>query len=139
MTAPESYCLECDALPGLCSHTGRRYLEPVVYERVPGVTGAWRLPGDEHAREKVAAAPPTISALEYLWSRPSLPAYALEQLMAAAIARAGGFDSLRPSFRYCDIYDDHGELIGRVVEPGYRRGGYPATDPEVNGGSPTLQ
>jgi hypothetical protein len=32
-----SYCVECDAAPGECSHGGPRYLEEVVYDRAKGV------------------------------------------------------------------------------------------------------
>jgi hypothetical protein len=60
-----SYCCECDARPGQCEHTGRRYLDPIVYEHVSGdtpKTNVWRVP--EHEQERFD-------------NGPRLPAYAL--------------------------------------------------------------
>jgi len=42
-----SYCTVCDALPGECEHKAARYLDPIVYERVPGV--GWAVPASEKA------------------------------------------------------------------------------------------
>jgi len=42
-----SHCVACDAHPGQCSHTGARYLHPIVYEPV---AGGYRVPEHERAR-----------------------------------------------------------------------------------------
>jgi len=58
-------CCECDALPGECEHDGRRYLPPIVYERVSGdepKETVWRIPDHEQER---------------FWNGPRLPSYAL--------------------------------------------------------------
>jgi len=50
-----SYCMECDAPPGGCTHTGRRYLLPIRYERVRGDSPKewiWRAPA--HERDRLA-------------------------------------------------------------------------------------
>lgn len=43
-----SYCVQCDALPGKCAHTGPRYLDPIVYEATE--ESGWRVPDTERKR-----------------------------------------------------------------------------------------
>ena len=61
--------------------------------------------------------PPSLSALEFAWSRPpSLVGEALMDLMAVAVARHGGFHAMQASFRQRDRYDADGELVERVED-----------------------
>lgn len=48
-----SYCCQCDALPGKCDHEGPRYLDLIGYERVeqgPAARPVWRVPKGERWR-----------------------------------------------------------------------------------------
>lgn len=60
------------------------------------------------------AGPPTLSAVEFAWSRDASPMLdALLDAMASAIAAAGGFASIRESFSYVESYDSDGNLLER--------------------------
>lgn len=60
--------------------------------------------------------PPTLSALEYQWSKgPSALGELLLGTMAIAIAQAGGFKELQKTFREIEHYDDNGELLERFT------------------------
>jgi len=62
--------------------------------------------------------PPTLSAIEYLWSQdPSPPMLALERLLAAAVDEAGGFAAVASTFRQREHYDADGELVERLTDP----------------------
>ena len=51
MNEPVSFCTICDALPDECDHTGPRYLEDLIYEKVPlGETVGYRVPVRERER-----------------------------------------------------------------------------------------
>ena len=71
-TVPRSYCVVCDAEPGQCSHSAGRYLEEIVYERVPGE--GWAVP--EHERERWEN-PPKLAAP----SRPQEQPKPIQQLV----------------------------------------------------------
>jgi hypothetical protein len=56
--------------------------------------------------------PPTLSALEYAWSRdPSPMMDALLAAMAASIGQHGGFEAMRPGFGSRQRFNADGELV----------------------------
>ena len=60
--------------------------------------------------------PPTLSALEYLWSKPPAVGEMLLPLVAIAVTRAGGFKALQASFYRRERYDENGELVDVIVD-----------------------
>lgn len=66
----------------------------------------------DYGTVNVEPGPPSLSAIEYLWSHdPSPQLAALEQTMAAAIGYHGGFSSVHPTFDIRDRYDNDGTRI----------------------------
>ena len=82
----DSWCIVCDAPIGACTHAGPRYLDAVVYEKVPE---GWRVPdGDE--RERFENPPPLA-----LGGAPTPPTTARE--VQKLIVEAEAFVDMSPS------------------------------------------
>ena len=74
-------------------------------------------PEAPEAPEAEESAPPTLSALEYAWSRDGYGTPLFDTLlgaMASAIAAAGGFAAIRESFTERELYDPDGNLLERA-------------------------
>jgi hypothetical protein len=70
MTSPsetQTFCMTCDAPPGQCHHTDKRYLDDITYEQDPRDHG-WTVP--DHERERWRA--------ELLRPEPPKPTVALD-------------------------------------------------------------
>jgi hypothetical protein len=62
--------------------------------------------------------PPTLSALEFAWSREASPIHStLLAMMGYSLARRGGFERmLRDGWWWRERYDDCGELVSRTLD-----------------------
>lgn len=52
-SAPQTFCTQCDAAEGECSHDAHRYLEPitrVALEPKEGIPQAWKATGPDEAK-----------------------------------------------------------------------------------------